>query len=324
MSVNIIEEAKNVFNVEINELQNVRDEIDDKFEELIYLLMNSNGKVIITGMGKSGHIGRKISSTLSSLGISSYFLHPSEGAHGDLGIISKNDVIIAISKSGETEELLQLIPTIKNIDAKLVSITSNINSKLCNKADLNIILNITKEACQYNLAPTSSTTAALVFGDALAIVLSKLNGMTKERFALYHPCGSLGKKLLTKVSDLMFKDDSNPTIYPSSKIRDAIFEITSKGLGAANVIDEKNNLVGILTDGDLRRNIEKYTNILEVSVCDIMTINPVVIESHILAIEALHIMKNRKKPIMVMPVVNGKHKCLGMISLNSIIQYGVV
>jgi arabinose-5-phosphate isomerase len=322
--IDLVKQARDVFDKEIEVLQQVKEEINGEFECLVNMILGISGRVVVTGMGKSGHIGRKIAATLSSLGVPSYFLHPSEGAHGDLGMITKNDILIAISSSGETDEILQLIPSIKRIEAQLVSITCKPDSTLAKYSNLNINLNVSKEACNLNLAPTSSTTATLVFGDALAIVLSKLIGFTKENFAVFHPKGTLGRKLLTKVSDLMKTGQDNPIVKIDAKVKEAIFEISSKGMGAVNVVDKDYRLVGIITDGDLRRSIENYDNILEEKVSSIMTGKPLITKPDTLAVNALTLMEKRKKPIMVLPVVDDENMCVGIININDIINSGVV
>src|SRR5690606_22127792 len=226
------EEARKIFDIEIESLKKIRDELDDNFNVLIQEILACRGRIILTGIGKSGHIAKKIAATMASLGTPAYYLHPAEGAHGDLGIITKNDIILAISYSGETDEIIQLIPSIKKIQAKLVSITCRPNSTLERNADLSIHLKIIREACPHNLAPTTSSTATLVFGDALAVVLAKLINFQPENFAVFHPKGALGKRLLTKVSDLMFKGEENPVIHCGELLKKAIIVMSEKGLGA--------------------------------------------------------------------------------------------
>lgn len=323
LNVDIIREAQKVFDIEIESLLKVRNELDGNFTKLIEMILPCQGKVIFTGMGKSGHIARKISSTMASLGISSFFLHPGEGAHGDLGMITNKDIVIAISYSGETDEVIQLIPSIKRIGAKLVSITGKKESSLAKYSDLNINLNIIREACQYNLAPTTSTTATLVFGDALAVVLSKIIGFKPNDFAVFHPKGALGKRLLTTVGDLMHVGKENPIIRYNQTIKQAIIEISSKGLGAVSVVDENTKLVGIITDGDIRRNIERYDDFLSLSADVIMTKQPKKIKLDSLAVDALKIMQKGPRHITVLPVIDDKDKVVGMIRLNDIVKAGI-
>lgn len=316
------EDARKVFDIEIESLKKIRDELDDNFNVLIQEILACRGRIILTGMGKSGHIARKIAATMASLGTPAYFLHPAEGAHGDLGIITKDDIVLAISYSGETDEILQLIPSIKKIQAKLVSITCRPGSTLQKHADLSIVLRIIREACQFNLAPTTSATATLVFGDAVAILLSKINGFRPEQFAVFHPKGSLGKRLLTRVGDLMFTGDENPVIHYEESLRKAIIIISEKGLGAISIIDDDGKLVGIVTDGDLRRTIEKYDGLPDLKVKEIMTKKPVVIGPDALAVEALKAMEARE--IMVLPVIDADYKPVGMIRLHDIVKAGIV
>lgn len=322
MDIEIITEARKVFEIEVASLQKIQKELDESFVVLVKEILACTGRVILTGMGKSGHIGRKIAATMSSLGIPAYFLHPAEGAHGDLGVITKDDIVLAISNSGETDEIIQLLPSIKKIQAKLVSITCKPNSTLERHADLSIHLQIIREACPHNLAPTTSTTATLVFGDALAVVLSRMISFRPENFAVFHPKGSLGKRLLTKVSDLMFQGEENPLICQDEAVKKAIIIISEKGLGAISVIDDAGKLVGIVTDGDLRRTIEKYDGLPDLKVRDIMTKNPIVIGPEALAVEAIKPMED--KEIMVLPVVNDEKAPVGMIRLHDIIKAGIV
>ena len=322
VDIDILEEARKVFAIEIESLQKVKDELDEDFTVLVSEILTCQGRVILTGIGKSGHIAKKIAATMSSLGTPAYYLHPAEGAHGDLGVITKDDIILAVSYSGETDEIIQLIPSIKKIKARLVSITCRPNSTLERHADLSIHLDIIREACMHNLAPTTSSTATLVFGDALAIVLSKMIGFQPENFAVFHPKGSLGKRLLTKVSDLMFKDEENPIIDGDEVLKKAIIIMSEKGLGAISVVDADQKLVGIITDGDLRRTIEKYDSLPNLKVCDIMTKNPIVIAPDALAVEAIKPMQERE--IMVLPVVDKEQRPVGMLRLHDIIKAGIV
>lgn len=317
-----IAEARKVFDIEIESLQKVRDELDENFSRLVKAIRSCRGRVILTGIGKSGHVAKKIAATMSSLGTPAYYLHPAEGAHGDLGVITKDDLVLAVSYSGETDEIIQLIPSIKKIQAKLVSITCRPNSTLERNADLCIHLKIIREACPHNLAPTTSSTATLVFGDALAVVLSKLIDFQPENFAVFHPKGALGKRLLTKVSDLMFKDDENPVIHCAEMLKKAIIVMGEKGLGAISVVDDEGKLVGIVTDGDLRRTIEKYDNLPSLRVQEIMTKNPIVIEPDALAVEAIKPMQT--KEIMVLPVIDEQRRPVGMIRLHDIVKAGIV
>ena len=314
-------EGKRVFNVEIEALKKTRDALDDTFVEILDLITRCRGKVIITGMGKPGHIATKLAATFASLGTPSFFLHPGEAMHGDLGMISANDVVIAISYSGESDEIVRILPNIKMIGATLVGITGNAKSTLAAAADVVQVLPQFDEACYLGLAPTSSTTSVLCYGDALAVVASGVYGFKDADFGKIHPAGSLGKKLILKVSDLMATDGKNAVVHSNVALKDAIIELSKKGLGAVTVIDDAQNLLGIITDGDLRRQLEKGADIYDMKVEDVMTTTPQVITGDRLAVEALHRMKD--KNISCLAVVSGK-KAVGIIRLQDIVGIGIV
>lgn len=320
LKVNYIEKAQKIFDIEIKALNLVKNSLDDSFNEIIDCILSINGKLIITGIGKSGHIGKKIASTLSSLGTPSIFLHPAEAQHGDLGIIQPDDIVIAISYSGESEEVTKLIPNIKMIGAKLIGITGNNKSKIALNSEKCIVLPKFKEAEGMNLAPSSSTTAILALGDAMAICVSKEKKFKEKNFALYHPAGILGKKLLLKVKDIMHSNNLNASVNIESTLIEAIIEMSSKSLGMINIIDNGNILKGIFTDGDLRRLSSKATDFNSIYIKDIMTKNPIFINEDILITEALKIMKS--KTISVLPVLKNK-KLVGSIRLIDIIQTGI-
>ena len=252
-----VSEAKEIFNLEINALEIFRDYLDEKFSIIVSEVLKCKGKVIVTGMGKSGHIGRKIAATLSSLGTPAFFLHPAEALHGDLGMVSSDDLLIAISYSGNSEEIVKIIPNIKAIGAKIIAISKNQESSLIKYSDIFQIIPPFTEACHLNLAPTSSTTATLVYGDALAVVISKSKNFSKENFGLFHPAGTLGKRIFTTIKDLMHSGENNATIIEGATLKDAIIELGKKGLGMVSVLDSDNVLKGVITDGDLRRLLEK-------------------------------------------------------------------
>jgi len=321
--VDIINEARKVFEIEIESLNKIKDEIGEDIIILVNAVLETTGRVILIGMGKSGHIARKISATISSLGIPSYFLHPAEAAHGDLGMITKNDIILMLSNSGETDEIIQLIPSIRQIGSRIVSITCKPNSTLEKYSDLKINLKILKEASPEQLAPTTSTTTMLVFGDALAVVLSKLIGFKTERFALFHPKGTLGKTLLLKVKHLMHENEDNPVIFQDVSLKHAILVMSEKGLGAVSIVDEFQNLIGILTDGDLRRILGKYDNISGLKVDNFINRKPITVQPDELAVDAFKLMEDRENPIAVLPVVNSNNELLGMIRLVDIIKAGI-
>ncbi|MGG7178113.1 KpsF/GutQ family sugar-phosphate isomerase [Clostridium paraputrificum] len=319
----VLKDAREVLDIEIENLLIARNEIGDNFVKLVEKILECSGRVILIGMGKSGHVGNKITATMASLGIPSFSIHPGEAAHGDLGMITYEDIVITISNSGETEEVIQLIPSIKKIGAFLVSVTSNKESTLSKYADLSIKLTITREAEQYDLAPTTSTTVTLAFGDALAVVLSKLIGFKPEDFALYHPKGALGKRLLTTVEDLMCKEEDNPIINQNATLIQAVLVMSSKGLGGVNIVDNNGKLVGLLTDGDLRRLIEKYDSVRNLIIKDIMTKNPINVEESTLAVDALKVMESRNKKVSVLPVIDKYGVCTGMIRLHDLVEAGI-
>lgn len=314
-------EAKRVFDIEINALKKTRDVLDEAFIRILDLITNCEGKVVITGMGKPGHIATKLAATFSSLGTPSFCLHPGEAMHGDLGMISKNDVVIAISYSGESDEIIQILPNIRLIGATLVAITANKNSTLAREADVTQILPEFEEACYLGLAPTSSTTAELCYGDALAVVASRIYGFKKEDFGKVHPAGTLGKKLILQVADLMARDEENAVIGDNASLKEAIVELSKKGLGVVNIVADNGSLLGIITDGDLRRQLEKGADIYNLQAIDIMVASPITIEKEELAIRALNILK--EKNVTCLPVLY--HGCLvGTIRLQAILGAGIV
>lgn len=316
-----IEEAKNVFDIEINTLEKLRDSLGNSFVSILDAVMNCEEKVILCGMGKSGHIARKISATLASLGTQSFFLHPAEAMHGDLGMVSHKDVVILISNSGETEEVIRLIPPLKIIGAKLIAITGNKNSTLAKECELTQIIDVEKEACLLNLAPTSSTTAALVYGDALAVVASMKNGFGQSDFGLYHPAGSLGKKVLLRVKDVMAKDLDVPIVHKKCKITDAIMEMNKKGLGVVAIVDNEKKLEGLVTDGDLRRAIERKVNLYDDVIDSIMTKNPKYITANILLVDTMKKLKENR--LSNYPVVDEDMHLIGMFTWQMIIREGI-
>ena len=319
-NIDILEEGKKLFDVEIQAMEIVKNALDDRFVEIVRLICDCTGKVVITGMGKPGHIGTKIAATMSSLGTPSFFLHPAEAQHGDLGMLRDNDVVIAISFSGESEEVTRLIPNVKLIGAKLVGISGNENSTLIKNSDYSFVFPPFKEACAMNLAPTSSTTVALAFGDALAVCASRIYGFNEKNFALFHPAGSLGKKLVTKVADLMKSDDKNSVVKVGTSLKDAIVEMSNKALGIVNVVDG-DKLVGVFTDGDLRRALANSIDVYNITIDELMIDNPKTTTSDIMAIEALKIMND--KNISALPVVDSG-KLVGTIRINDITGMGIV
>ena len=314
-------EAKKVFDTEIAALEKTRDALDDTFLKILDLVVNCKGKVIITGMGKPGHIAAKLAATFASLGTPSFRLHPAEAMHGDLGMVSANDVVIAISFSGESDEIVRILPNIKMIGATLVGITGNANSTLAKASDIVQVLPKFEEACYLGLAPTSSTTAVLCYGDALAVIASGIYGFKDVDFGKFHPAGSLGKKLILKVDDLMAKDDKNAKVHISMPLKNAIIELSKKGLGAVSVVDDDGKLLGIITDGDLRRQLEKGADIYGMKVEEIMSSNPFTVEKDRLAIDALKIMKDKNISCLI---VTENGEAIGTIRLQDIIGVGIV
>ncbi|GAB6072740.1 KpsF/GutQ family sugar-phosphate isomerase [Venenivibrio stagnispumantis] len=320
MSIDIVRFGKEIIEEEIRALNRLKDALNENFEKAVNLILGTTGKVIITGIGKSGIIGKKIASTFSSTGTPSFFLHPAEAIHGDLGMVEKEDLIIAISNSGESPELIAIIPTLKRWGNKIIAITNNPNSTLAKNSDIVLHLNIDKEACPLNLAPTSSTTATLVLGDALASTLLTIRNFKKEHFAEFHPGGALGKKLM-KVSQIMHTGEKLPIVPENTPLQDAIITMSEKGFGAVLIVDKNNHLKGILTDGDLRRFIKKGGSIDKSKVEDAMTISPKYITEDMLVLEALEIMERYK--ITVLPVVKDNIP-IGLVHLHDILKSGVV
>ena len=314
-------EGKKVFDIEIAALEKTRDALDDTYLQILDLITNCKGKVIITGVGKPGHIAAKLASTFSSLGTPSFRLHPAEAMHGDLGMVSSNDVVIAISFSGESDEIVRILPNIKMIGAKLVGLTGNPDSTLAKVSDVVQILPKFEEACYLGLAPTSSTTAAICYGDSLAVVASGIYGFKDSNYALFHPAGSLGKKLILKVEDLMAQGERNAKVHVSVPLKDAIIELSKKGLGAVTVVDDGDHILGIITDGDLRRQLEKGVDVYDLKVEDIMSKNPSIISKDTLAVEALR--KLKKENISCLLVAEG-NEAKGIIRLQDIIGVGIV
>lgn len=318
--IDILAEGKKLFDVEIEAMELVKKALDKRFVDIVKLICDCKGKVVITGMGKPGHIGTKIAATMASLGTPSFFLHPAEAQHGDLGMLREEDIVIAISFSGESEEVTRLIPSLKLIGSKLVGISGNENSTLIRNSDYSFVFPPFKEACAMNLAPTSSTTVALAFGDALAVCASKIYGFNEKNFALFHPAGSLGKKLVTKVSDLMKTGESNSVVPVGTSLKDAIVVMSQKALGIINVIDG-DKLAGVFTDGDLRRALANNIDVYHILIDELMIRTPVVISSDIMAIEALKLMND--KGISALPVVDDG-VLTGTIRINDITGMGIV
>ena len=297
----------------------------EQLEQAVSLLRACRGKVVLIGVGKSGLVARKIAAMLTSTGTAAVFLHPADALHGDLGIVSSGDVAVMLSNSGETDELLTILPYLKNRQVPVVAITGNLSSTLARNGDVNLDASVDHEACPYNLTPTTSTTVALAIGDALAVTLMKAKGVSQEDFASNHPSGRLGKRLTLKVRDLMHHGQDNPTVAPEASWLEVASVITKGGLGAVNVVDKSNHLEGVVTDGDLRRSITKFgsMNPDAVKAAEIMTRTPVTVSTDMLAYDALQLMENRPSQISVLPVVDQDGFCVGLIRLHDIVRRGL-
>jgi len=287
----IIKQARDVLTIEAQGIMDLVDRVGPEFEEAVQMIFKAKGRVIITGMGKSGLVSRKISATLNSTGTPSLFMHPAEAIHGDLGMVTKDDIILTISNSGHTPEIINLIPILKNMGTRIISLTGGLDSPMAKESDVVIDVGVEREACPMGLAPTTSTTAALAMGDALAVVLINLRRFSKKDFKRFHPGGSLGERLSVKVKEIMFTDDHMPVVVLGSKVEHAIKEIDSKGIGATVVVDGDRRLAGILTDGDLRRALINKKDIHSLKVEEIMSISPKTIDEDMTAAEALGIME---------------------------------
>lgn len=321
----MLEQARQVLRMEAEAVLEQVERIDEHFKAAVEMIMACPGRTVITGMGKSGIIGRKMAATLASTGTPSFYLHPAEGIHGDLGMVTEGDVVIALSNSGETGEVLHILPSLRRIGAKLIAMVGNPNSTLAKNSDIVLNVGVTREACPLGLAPTSSTTAALAYGDALALALLSKRKFTASQFAVFHPGGSLGRKLLLTVEDIMHSGTENPLVKADISVQDALFVITDKGLGAVSVVDDDNKMLGVLTDGDIRRGLSKGVDFLKRPVTELMTAGPKTITKEKLAAQALHIMEsNRPKPITVLPVVDAENHVIGLLHMTDLVRQGVV
>ncbi len=314
--------AKDVLRIEAEAVRKLIGRVGKDFDKAVNLILRCKGKVVVTGMGKPGIIGQKISATLASTGTPSLSLHPAEAIHGDLGRVTKHDVVVALSNSGETEEISRLLPIIKKIGSKLIAITGNIKSSLAKHSDIVLNVNVEKEACPMGLAPTASTTAMLAMGDALAVVLIKQRGFKENDYAFFHPGGALGKRLLLKVEDIMRKDSSNPVVKENTLVKKVLIAITSARTGSASVVNKKGKLTGIFTDGDLRRHLEEDSNLAKRKVKDVMTLSPKTVHKGQLAAEAFRILKEYK--IDEIPVVDDKGKPVGLVDVQDLLKAGLV
>ena len=317
----ILKTGKNVVKIEAEAVANLEGSINNDFAKAVQTIYESTGRVVLTGMGKSGLIARKIVATLNSTGTAAIYLHPTDALHGDLGMVRKEDVVILISKSGSTEEIAKLLPMLKRLGVKLIAMSGNPGSSLVKQSDIFLNISVKEEACPHDLAPTSSTTATLVMGDALSVALLQKRGFTAEDFALLHPGGSLGKRLSLKIDEIMIKGDGVPVVKENSSIKDIILEMTSKRLGTTCVVDNTGKLSGIITDGDLRRLLEKTMDVKHLVATDIMSKKPKVTEKDYLASFALQLMENHKITSLI--VTDKNKKPIGIVHLHDLINLGL-
>ncbi len=317
----LVEIGKKVIKIEGDAILELVPRVDEEFAKAVKLIYKSKGRVVFTGMGKSGLIARKIVATMNSTGTAAIYMHPTDATHGDLGMVRKDDIVILISKSGYTEELFNLVPLFKRIGVPLIMMTGNPNSKIAKECDIVLDCGVKEEACPYDLAPTASTTAALVMGDALAIVLLEMRGFTAEDFALLHPAGSLGKRLSLRISEIMYTGKDVPIVNEETSLKDTIIVITSKRLGTTAVVDSQNKLTGVITDGDLRRLLEKTSSIENLKAKDIMSKNPKTISSEYLASFALQQME--KFNITSLIVIDNDNYPIGIVHLHDLVKLGL-
>ena len=313
--------AKQVLETEVAGLTQLDQYFNDDFCKACDLILNNKGKVVVMGMGKSGHIGNKIAATLASTGTSAFFVHPGEAAHGDLGMIEPGDIVIAISNSGESGEILSLFPVLKRLSIKIISMTGKPASNMATLSDVHLQISVPEEACPLGLAPTTSTTATLVMGDALAVALLQARGFTAQDFALSHPGGALGRQLLLKLDDIMHTGEALPVVAPDALVRDALLEISQKGLGMTAIVSNDGQMAGIFTDGDLRRILDKRVDIHSTQIGDVMTLNPTVAEPNMLAVEGLNLMQAKS--------INGLMLChegklVGALNMHDLLKAGVM
>lgn len=318
----LIDSAQRTIRLELEAVQELLPRIDADFIKACELILSCKGRVVVVGMGKSGHIGNKIAATLASTGTPSFFVHPAEASHGDMGMITKDDIVLALSNSGSTAEIVTLLPLIKRLGIRLISMTGNPDSPLAKAAEVNLDARVSQEACPLNLAPTSSTTASLVLGDALAIALLEARGFTAEDFAFSHPGGALGRRLLLKVENVMHAGDALPRVRRGTSLRDALLEMTQKGLGMTVVLEEDGRLAGIFTDGDLRRTLDKGIDVRQALIDEVMTPHGKTARAEMLAAEALKIMEDHK--INALVVVDDLDNPVGALNMHDLLRAGVM
>ena len=317
-----IASAKHVFATELAAIEEVQRFVDSEFAAACELMFNCKGRIIVVGMGKSGHIGNKIAATLASTGSPAFFVHPGEASHGDLGMITAGDVIVMISNSGETQEVVSILPVIKRLGAPVIAMTGNPESTMAKNATVHVCVKVSKEACPLGLAPTASTTATLVMGDAMAVALLEARGFTADDFALSHPGGSLGKRLLLTLNDVMHSGDTIPMVHELSTVKEALFEMSAKGLGMTAIVDDQKSLKGIFTDGDLRRIIEQKVDIHSTPITQVMTAKCTTGKANMLAAEVLNIME--KKRINGLIVVDDNNTPIGSLNTQDLLRAGVL
>jgi arabinose-5-phosphate isomerase len=321
-STDLIQSAQRTIRLEIESIQDLLQRIDGDFVRACELILASKGRVVVVGMGKSGHVGNKIAATLASTGTTAFFVHPAEASHGDMGMITRDDVVLALSNSGSTAEIVTLLPLIKRLGITLISMTGNPSSPLAQAAEVNLDARVTQEACPLNLAPTSSTTVSLVLGDALAIALLEARGFTAEDFAFSHPGGALGRRLLLKVENVMHAGVSLPRVKRGTSLRDALLEMTQKGLGMTVVTEDDGRLAGIFTDGDLRRTLDHNIDVRQTIIDDVMTAHGKTARAEMLAAEALKIMEDHKINSLV--VIDDNDQPIGALNMHDLLRAGVM
>ncbi len=314
--------GKAVLDTELQAIKALCARLDDSFDRACELLLGCEGRIVVTGMGKSGHIGGKIAATLASTGSPAFFVHPGEASHGDLGMITAKDVVLALSNSGNTAEILTIVPLIKRLGVPLVSMTGKPDSPLATEADVNLDVTVEQEACPHGLAPTASTTVALVMGDALAIALLQARGFSAEDFARSHPGGALGRRLLLHVADIMVTGDAVPAVKKDASLPQALLEMSSKGLGMTAIVDDERRVLGIFTDGDLRRTLDRHIDIQQTTIGEVMTPNCRTVSAHDLAAEVVKLMEDHK--INAVLVTDAAHKLTGALNMHSLLRAGVV
>ncbi len=318
----LLDLARETLEIESRAVQRMSSRLSDDFATACRLCMATPGRVVVTGMGKSGHIASKIAATLASTGTPAFFMHPAEASHGDLGMITDQDLLLAISYSGETDEIVTILPLVKRMGAKLVTMTGNADSTLAKTADVHLDVGVTEEACPLNLAPTASTTATLAMGDALAVALLKSRGFTAEDFARSHPSGSLGKRLLLRVSDVMRSDGEVPAVLSDVNLRDGLMEMTQKGLGMTAIVDTDRKILGIFTDGDLRRALDEGADVHKTKMSDVMHTDCRTTTADILAAEAVHILEENK--ITSLLVADDDQRLVGALNIHDLFRAGIM